>query len=137
MPDIKHTVTINALPENIFNLVATKVGIQKWLTREDGWKITGNENIGDTLVFYFGGNHHEMKISKLIPNKEVQWDCTVGPPDWVATSVCFAIETKGQKSILRFEHSGWAKQTDFFTLCDQVWKGCVTDIKNVAEDKAT
>lgn len=136
MAHIKHNVSINALPENIFQLITTKAGIQKWLTKEDGWKITGQENSGGTLFFHFGGNHHEMKVSNLISNKKVQWDCTVGPPDWIGTSVCFTIDTKRQSCILRFEHSGWAEQTDFFTLCNQVWKGCITDIKKVAEDEA-
>jgi uncharacterized protein YndB with AHSA1/START domain len=135
MANINHQITIKASAMKIYELISTKEGIQKWLTKEDGWKIKGKENLGNTLLFYLGEHHHEMKISKLEPNKEVKWDCTVGHPEWIGTSVSFIIEGKGNENILHFAHEGWAKQTDFFKQCNQVWKGSVIDIKNVIEAK--
>ena len=55
-----------------------------------------------------------MKISKLEADKEVKWDCTVGHPEWIGTSVSFIIESKEDKNILHFAHTGWANQTKFF-----------------------
>lgn len=135
MPDIKHTISIKASAEEIYELIATKKGIQKWLTKEDGWKIVGKEMPGDILFFHFGADHHEMKISKLDVNKEVKWNCIFGHPDWIGTSLSFNIESNGDKNILHFEHSGWKSKTEFFVQCNQVWAGCVEDIKHVAEAK--
>src|SRR6187402_1592716 len=134
MADINHQITINASAKKIYELISTKTGIQKWLTKEDGWKIKGKETLGDMLLFYFGENHHEMKISKLEPNREVKWNCTAGHPEWIGTSLSFIIESNGDKNILHFAHKGWANSTDFFEQCNQVWAGCVQDIKNVVED---
>jgi uncharacterized protein YndB with AHSA1/START domain len=133
MTDIKHQITITATAGVIYNLFTTKAGIQKWLTKEDGWKITGNEKLGDTLSFYFGGDHHEMRISKLTPNKEVKWECTVGHPEWIGTSVSFTIENKDGKSILFFAHKGWKSKTAWFEQCSQVWEGSIADVKKAAE----
>jgi uncharacterized protein YndB with AHSA1/START domain len=133
MADIKHQITINAPARKIYGLIATKAGIEKWLTKEDGWKITGQENVGGVLLFYFGENHHEMKISKLDPDKEVKWECTVGHPEWVGTTVDFSIEVKEDKCILHFAHQGWANKTKFFEQCNQVWEGNISDIKELAE----
>src|SRR4051812_6919053 len=100
MANITHQATIKASAQKIYELIATKTGIQKWLTKEDGWTIKGTETMGGTLLFYFGKNHHEMKISKLVPNKEVKWDCIVGHPEWIGTTVSFIIESKDDKNIL-------------------------------------
>jgi uncharacterized protein YndB with AHSA1/START domain len=133
MTDIKHQITIKAPAKKIYELIATKAGIRKWLTKEDGWKITGEENPGDTLLFHFGENHHEMKILKLEPNKEVKWECTVGHPEWIGTTVHFSIEAKEDKCILHFTQEGWANKTKFFEQCNQVWAGNISDIKKLAE----
>jgi uncharacterized protein YndB with AHSA1/START domain len=47
MPDIKHKISIKASAEEIYELIVRKKGIQKWLTKEDGWKIVGKERLGD------------------------------------------------------------------------------------------
>jgi uncharacterized protein YndB with AHSA1/START domain len=135
MANITHQITIKAPAQKIYELIATKTGLQKWLTKEDGWTIKGTETIGGTLLFYFGENHHEMKISKLVPNKEVKWDCIVGHPEWIGTSVSFIIESKEDKNTLHFTHTGWANQTEFFAQCSSAWKQNVIDIKNTAETK--
>ena len=110
--------------------------MQKWLTREEGWRITGQEDLGGTLFFYFGPDyHHEMEILKLDPDKEVTWKCTVGHPDWIGTTVDFAIEDKGKKSTLHFEHNGWAIQTDFFYECVDAWTESLANIKKAAESE--
>ena len=135
MADIKHSISIKASSANIYELLVTKKGIQKWLTKEDGWKIVGKETLGDILFFHFGADHHELKISKLDTNKEVKWDCIFGHPDWISTFILFRIENKGDKNILHFEHNGWKSKTEFFNQCNQVWAGCVEDIKHIAEKR--
>ena len=134
MAAIKHQISIKASAKQVYALIATNAGIRKWLTKEDGWKITGRESVGATLLFDFGENHHEMKISKLEPNKVVKWECMVGHPEWVGTTVDFSIEAKEDKCILHFTQEGWAAKTEFFEQCNQVWRGSISDIKRVAED---
>lgn len=133
MPNIKHQITIEAPARKIYPLMTTKNGIQQWLRKEDGWQITGEEKVGGILSFHFGGNHHDMEIIQLVPDKEVKWHCPVGHPEWIGTSVQFTIESKEGKSILHFEHSDWKSQSEFFNQCSQVWAGNLEDIKLIAE----
>ena len=133
MADIQHQIGIHATAKEIYDLIATKKGIQKWLTAAEGWNITGEENVGGTLTFHYGGNFHEMKILKLDSNKEVNWECPAGHPEWIGTTVDFTIENKGTDNVLHFTQAGWAKKTEFFEMCSQVWAGCVATIKKLAE----
>jgi uncharacterized protein YndB with AHSA1/START domain len=133
MSTINHQLIIKAPAKKIYELISIKTGIQKWLTKGNGWKIKGKENIGDTLLFYFGENHHEMQISKLELNREVKWNCVAGHPEWIRTSVSFIIESYEDKNVLHFAHTGWTNTSDFFEQCNQVWEGCLIDIKNAAE----
>jgi len=133
METIRHQITIEAPAKEIYALIATKTGIQKWLREEDSWKITGEEQLGGVLDFYFGESHHAMKVAALEPYKKVSWKCTDGPPEWLGTSVNFAIEARGDECTLDFEHAGWAAHTPFFDQCDHAWDGYVSDIKEQAE----
>src|ERR1700682_5716446 len=103
MASIKHQINIDAPAGIIYEFITSTDGIQQWLPKTEGWLITGQKNLGGILFFHFGPDHHEMKISKLDPNKEVRWECIAGHPEWVGTTVDFKIEDKGYKSILYFE----------------------------------
>ena len=133
MPDIMHQAAINAAAKEIYQLLTTKAGLQKWLTTEEGWKITGEESVGGILRFNLGENFHEMKIVKLEPNKQVRWECTTGHPEWLGTTVDFFIEDNVKKCTLQFAHRGWADSTKFFQECDQAWGNYTAAIKKVAE----
>jgi len=133
MADIMHQVAINAPAKQIYPLLSTKAGIQQWLKAEDSWKITGAENLGGSLIFNYNDSQHTMKIIKLETNKEVRWECTDGPPEWIGTTVDFFIEDNVKKCTLLFSHNGWAERTKFFQQCDQAWGGYVADIKKQVE----
>jgi uncharacterized protein YndB with AHSA1/START domain len=133
MADITHIAEIKAPAHKIYELLATKTGMRQWLRKEDGWEIMGDEQLGDTLLFYFHEGHHEMSILKLDEDKEVKWECRFGHPEWLGTTVSFLIQDSGVQCALRFSHNGWEDKTGFFEQCDKVWAGYVQDIKKLAE----
>ena len=133
MPDIMHQVAISSPAKEIYALVATKEGLQKWLRPEDGWKINGDQGVGGVLTFHYYDGSHQMKIVILERDKQVRWACINGSPEWLDTTVDFFIEDNVKKCVLQFAHNGWKEQTAFFYECDQVWKKCVDDIKYLAE----
>jgi uncharacterized protein YndB with AHSA1/START domain len=135
MADIKHQTTINAPASKIYELITTIRGIHKWLPVSEGWKITGQENVGGTLTFFYGPYFHEMKILKLDLDKEVKWLCPIGHPEWVGTTVDFSIEDNGDERLLNFSHAGWAAKTEWFEQCNQIWGSYVNTIKKLAEKK--
>jgi len=50
MPNILHRLSINAPPERVHQLAATREGIQQWWT---GHAVTGDDTIGGQLSVYF------------------------------------------------------------------------------------
>ncbi|RYD70702.1 MAG: hypothetical protein EOP53_24945 [Sphingobacteriales bacterium] len=133
MADIMHQATINTSAKQIYPLIATKEGLQKWLKPEDGWKIQGAENLGGILRFYLHENFHEMKVIILEKDSHVRWECITGPEEWLGTTVDFFIEDNVKKCTLQFAHNGWAEQSKFFQECDQAWGTFVVEIKKQAE----
>jgi hypothetical protein len=97
--------------------------------------VTGETERGSTIHFHFGRDYHkEMKITSLDENRHVKWECLVGDPEWVGTSVSFDIEVNTDgKSILRFAHNGWQDETDLYGLCTHHWGRYMESLKNVAE----
>jgi hypothetical protein len=52
MADILHRISINASPESVRELIATKEGIEQWWT---GVPVGGDASVGGNLLMYFGG----------------------------------------------------------------------------------
>lgn len=50
MPNILHRISIDAPPERVHQLAATREGIQRWWT---GHPVTGDDKIGARLSVYF------------------------------------------------------------------------------------
>ncbi|MBL8993481.1 MAG: SRPBCC domain-containing protein, partial [Spirochaetia bacterium] len=75
---IKHLFHIKSPRENVFREIATTEGLSHWWTVTTG----GESRVGGVLTFKFG--QHEgpkLKVTKLVENKEVAWECVEGPSD--------------------------------------------------------
>lgn len=130
MPAIKHYLIINSSPKKIYSAVTTKTGITNWWTpqTEIGSKI------GDTNIFDFGNRYHnEMSIADLQPNKRVEWKCIVGDKEWIGTYLVFELKEKDNGTILRFSHSNWKEETDFFASCNYQWAYYMRSLKQYCE----
>lgn len=136
MADILHQVLIKAPAKKIYQLIATREGIQQWLRESEGWKISGDTSLGGLITFYLETHHHIMKVIQMEKDKQVRWECTEGHPEWLGTTVDFFIDDNVSKCTLEFAHNGWADSTEFFQECQQAWAGYVEDIKRVAEGTA-
>jgi len=70
-----------------------------------------------------------MKIIDLQPNKRVEWECLVGDKEWIGTKLIFELEEKDNETILRFTHSNWKAETDFFASCNFQWAYYLVSLK--------
>jgi len=130
MAVIKHLLVINSSPGKIYSAITTMEGVANWWTEET--KI-GNK-VGDINIFDFGDRYHnEMKISKLIPNKQVEWECLEGDKEWIGTKLIFEIEEKYNSAVLKFTHSNWREETDFFASCNYHWGYYMRSLKLYCE----
>ena len=74
-----------------------------------------------------------MKITELIPNKSVHWICEVGEQEWVNTKISFSLESKENKTILRFAQRDWKEATEFYESCNFHWGYFMQSLKMLCE----
>ena len=130
MPDIRHLVIIDAPPETVYRAVTEQVGLAGWWTTE----AVARPEAGSILEFTFGDEYHsKMRLSRLIPNRRVEWECIEGNKEWVGTTFTFDLEKKGGSTVLRFGQDGWSEATDFYALCYTTWTFYMRSLKSYSE----
>ena len=91
MPNILHRLTIDAPPERVHQLAATREGIQQWWT---GHPVAGDDTIGGQLSVYFREPAEAVaaifEVEGRSP-KRVVWRCIDGPQDWIDTRITYAL----------------------------------------------
>jgi len=130
MSDIKHLLVINAPPEKVYRALTEQEGLTGWWTHQAVIK----PEAGSIAEFRFGDRYHnQMKITELIPNLRVRWRCDLGEKEWINTVFVFDLEKDGQKTILRFTHGDWRRETDFFAFCNYQWGRYMNSLKLYCE----
>src|SRR5437016_129141 len=120
MFNIRHRIIINSSPEKIYSAAATIEGLQHWWTQMVTMN-TSEVKEGTIIQFRFGDGGPDMKVVKMIPNKEVVWECVGHTDEWLGTRFHFLIEEKDGKTILFFSQTGWKEESEFFAHCNCRW----------------
>ncbi len=131
MPDISLLVDIHASPTVVFDTVSTASGIRKWWSPS----VTEDQTIDHSLIVQFD-DRWKLELRKLqeTPDESVAFRIIQHDSDeWVGTELHFDLEPQDGWTILRFDHRGWANQTDFFRFCSTKWCVFLLSIKQVAE----
>jgi uncharacterized protein YndB with AHSA1/START domain len=130
MEAIKHNLTIKTTADKIFHALTNEEGLKGWWAKD----TTAKPEVGFVNVFTFGSKYrNEMKVTKIVPNKKVEWQCINSVEEWVNTTLSFDLEEKDGKTILRFRHSSWAAATDFFAHCSYDWAIFMRSLKLLCE----
>lgn len=130
MANIMHYLVIRATPDKVYRAITTQEGLANWWTKE----TTAKPEVEFINIFMFGGEYrNEMKVTKLISNKRVEWECINAHEEWIGTRVSFDLEEKEGKTILRFSHAGWKEATDFFADCNYNWGIYMKSLKTLCE----
>lgn len=130
MLEIRHLLTIEATPRNVYRAITEQEGVQGWWT--SGARI--KPEIGSIAVFDFGDRYHnEMRILQLKEDQLVKWECLEGDPEWIGTRYSFDLEADSINTILRFSHSDWREMTDFFASCNYQWGYYLQSLKIFCE----
>ena len=133
MPNIRHRIIISSSPEKIYSAAATVEGLQHWWTQQTS--INASEMREGTIIqFRFGEEGPDMKVLKLVPNKEVLWECVGNSRDWLGTQFQFIIEVKEGKTILFFSQTGWKEESEFFAHCNCRWGYFMLSMKSYLEN---
>ena len=118
MASIDHMYHIDAPVETVYKAITNVEGLQNWWTT--GAK--GESEVGGTITFPFTDEAMcVMSVHSMENNKALTWKCVEGPADWIGTELSFDLASVSGKTRVRFTHTGWKEQNDFFANCNFSW----------------
>jgi len=131
MPDIKHSIQIEATPQLVFPLVASAKGFARWWAA-DVTEDSANEHV--ELGFFNRATVYGLHPVQFAAPRQAHWLCQSGK-EWSGTRLLFDLtEQKGQ-TLVRFTHADWQAETDYFVSCNTTWGELMFRLKAVAEGK--
>jgi uncharacterized protein YndB with AHSA1/START domain len=134
MPNILHRLTIDAPPERVYELAATREGLEQWWT---GRPVTGDDKIAGLLSFYFRDPTDPAATFEVVERSQdrIVWRCVGGPDDWIDTRVTYALRPREDGgTTLLFRHDGWRQENEFMNGCSTNWAAYLMSLKSGAED---
>lgn len=132
MEAIRHRLVIKNTPETVFEAVTKEEGLKGWWAKE----MVARPEVGFVNVFNFGKHRNEFKVTKMVPNQKVEWQCINAIEEWIGTTVSFDLEEKDGNTVLRFNHSNWKSATDTFASCNYDWAHFMRSLKQLCETGA-
>jgi uncharacterized protein YndB with AHSA1/START domain len=133
MANILHRFTIDAPPERVNELAATREGIQRWWT---GHPVTGDEEVGGCLSVSFREAGEPAATFEVMERRAdtVVWRCSEGPGDWIGTRITFVIRPREDGgTTLLFSHEDWPQESEFMSGCSTNWAAYLMSLKSGAE----
>jgi uncharacterized protein YndB with AHSA1/START domain len=135
MPNILHRLTIDAPPERVRALAASKAGIQQWWTSHP---VTGEDAVGGRIEVYFSDHGSAAAVFEVLErtDERIVWRCVAGPQDWLETRITFALDPRDDGgTTLLFRHEGWTQETEFMNGCSTNWGAYLMSLKSGAEGR--
>lgn len=130
MFDITHICHIQATQESVFEALSTLEGIRKWWTLE----TEGDPKLEGILNFKFGGKYeNRMLVTANKRDSLIEWLVVESVPEWLGTKIRFELDTKEGRTRIRFSHTGYKSQDDFFAQCSFSWVKYLISIRNLVE----
>ena len=133
MPNILHRLSIDAPPERVHEIAATREGIQQWWT---GHPVTGDDSVGGRLSVYFRDPGDAAAVFEVVERSpgQIVWRCVDGPRDWIDTRITFALKPRAHAgTTLLFSHEGWQQENEFMNGCSTNWAAYLMSLKSGAE----
>jgi uncharacterized protein YndB with AHSA1/START domain len=132
MPDIRHSITIDAPPERVYPLVTSAKGLSIWWA-EDASDDSASGTV--SLGFFNRATVYRLKQLVMATPLEAEWICESGK-EWSETRLIFRLKPDGARTRVRFTHADWAADTDYFVDCTTTWGGLMFRLKAAAEGKS-
>ena len=135
MPNILHRLSIDAPPERVHELAATKQGIQQWWTSHP---VAGDDCVGGRLAVYFGDRARAAAVFEVLERtpQRIVWRCVEGPQDWLDTRITFALKPRDHGgTTLLFSHKEWKEENEFMNGCSTNWAAYLMSLKSGAEGR--
>ena len=135
--DFTTTFSVSQGPTELFNSINN---VRGWWVGE----IEGNsENLGDEFTYRYQDMHYSKhKLVEVIPGRKIVWltmesklNFTKDPNEWAGTKIIFEITKEGDKTQLRFTHSGLTPALECYNGCSTAWTQLVHNLKDLVTGK--
>ena len=130
MAEIAHLVRIRATPEEVYSRVASATGIAEWFTEAS----CADYRSGGELELRFDGEPVAFTIAELIESSRIVWHCTTRSNSWFDTDIAFEFVAQGDRTLVRFDHTGWPAVTDRFRDCSMSWAYFLESLRLLLEE---
>lgn len=118
MADLFHSFPINAPVANVFEMISTPGGLDKWWTE----RSSGKPAIAETFHFHFSPDYHWTAIvSKCTTNKEFEFTLRISDEDWEGSKVGFRLTDKNNTTEVQFYHTGWKEDNEHYRISNFCW----------------
>lgn len=125
MTQILHLVRIRKDLDTVFAAVGNAGSIEKWFTPA----TAAPYEVGSPLELAFGDERIRFEVTERSENKRIVWHCVSRDNQWFGTDIVFEFEKAGDKTLVRFDHSGWPETSDFMRDCAMSWAYFLESLK--------
>lgn len=129
MAEIIHKLVIKVSPDKVYEAITTQRGLESWWCKN----TVAKPEVGFTNVFTFGKDVNEFKVSRLSPDKNVEWQGIRSVDEWVGTTISFDLVEKNGNTVVRFTHGDWREVTDLYAECNYQWALFMKSLKTHCE----
>ena len=125
MAQIMHLIRINKDLEEVFAAVGNASSIEKWFTAA----IAKPYQVGSPLELVFSDERISFEVTERVESKRIAWHCLSSDNAWHDTDIVFEFEDLGNRTLVRFDHSGWPETTDLMRDCSMSWAYFLESLK--------
>ena len=124
------TIEITKSPQDVFNCIKE---VSKWWSKD----FEGNsKQLNDEFIIHHPNTHYsKQRLIEVTPDKKIVWLVTestlnwlqIDKHEWTNTKMIFDINTRGDKTFLRFTHEGLVPPKECYKRCKEGWTKVITD----------
>lgn len=130
MADILHEFPIKAPPRQVFDLVSTAEGIDRWWAK----RSAGDSRAGSELALGFGpGYDWRARVIACEPPAVFELQMTSADGDWAGTRVRFELAAHGNGTWVSFRHEGWPEANEHYRISCFCWAMYLRVLRRYAE----
>ncbi len=129
MPNIRHSIAIDAPPKQIHPLISSGRGFSQW------WAADVNEDSSSGIVelgFFNRATIYRLQPVAMAAPTKAEWLCQSGK-EWQNTKLVFELAEDKNGALLRFTHADWQAETDYFISCNTTWGELMFRLKAATE----